>query len=183
MTIHPSIHPLLSIQSIIHPSIHPSMHSSIHSSISSFIHSFINHRYTGWMCRDLISATSYTLVGVVNKFITILLNVLVWGELFNDSTNYHNYNYWVYEVLTIPTQFINCHHHHYHHHHLYHLYNYHHHKYHHIYMYRQAFKCLGHSICLCLLGCWKHVWTGTTEDRSSDELSSRDSKQHYNDDN
>jgi len=36
--------------------------------------------YTGWMCRELISATSYTLVGVVNKFITILLNVLVWDK-------------------------------------------------------------------------------------------------------
>jgi len=36
--------------------------------------------YTGWACRGLISATSYTLVGVINKFITILLNVLIWDK-------------------------------------------------------------------------------------------------------
>jgi len=35
------------------------------------------------MCRELISATSYTLVGVLNKFITILLNVLVWGKHYD----------------------------------------------------------------------------------------------------
>jgi len=28
----------------------------------------------------MISATSYTLVGVVNKFLTVLLNVLVWDK-------------------------------------------------------------------------------------------------------
>ena len=33
--------------------------------------------YTGWLCRGMISATSFTLVGVVNKFLTVLLNVLV----------------------------------------------------------------------------------------------------------
>lgn len=36
--------------------------------------------YTGWLCRGMISATSYTLVGVVNKFLTIVLNVLVWDK-------------------------------------------------------------------------------------------------------
>eukprot|EP00605_Chrysophyceae_sp_TOSAG23-4_P002860 GSChrysophyteH1.ASY1.ANO1.3150.1 assembled CDS len=36
--------------------------------------------YTGWMCRGMISATSYTLVGVVNKFLTILLNVVLWDK-------------------------------------------------------------------------------------------------------
>jgi hypothetical protein len=37
-------------------------------------------RYTGWLCRGMISAASYTLVGVVNKFITILLNILLWDN-------------------------------------------------------------------------------------------------------
>ena len=36
--------------------------------------------YTGWLCRGMISATSYTLVGVVNKFFTVLLNVLIWDK-------------------------------------------------------------------------------------------------------
>jgi GDP-mannose transporter len=36
--------------------------------------------YTSWLCRGLISATTFTLVGVVNKFLTVLLNVLVWEK-------------------------------------------------------------------------------------------------------
>ena len=37
-------------------------------------------RYTGWLCRGMVSATSYTLVGVVNKFLTVLLNVALWEK-------------------------------------------------------------------------------------------------------
>ncbi len=36
--------------------------------------------YTGWSCRSLVSATTFTLVGVINKFITILLNVAIWDK-------------------------------------------------------------------------------------------------------
>jgi GDP-mannose transporter len=36
--------------------------------------------YTGWLCRGMVSAATYTLVGVVNKFLTVLLNVLVWDK-------------------------------------------------------------------------------------------------------
>jgi len=36
--------------------------------------------YTGWLCRGMVSATTYTLVGVVNKFLTVLLNVMVWDK-------------------------------------------------------------------------------------------------------
>lgn len=36
--------------------------------------------YTGWLCRGLVSATTYTLVGVLNKFLTVLLNVFVWDK-------------------------------------------------------------------------------------------------------
>jgi len=36
--------------------------------------------YTGWLCRGMVSATTYTLVGVVNKFITVLLNVIMWDK-------------------------------------------------------------------------------------------------------
>eukprot|EP00600_Ochromonadales_sp_CCMP1393_P007625 CAMPEP_0174973446 /NCGR_PEP_ID=MMETSP0004_2-20121128/11248_1 /TAXON_ID=420556 /ORGANISM="Ochromonas sp., Strain CCMP1393" /LENGTH=338 /DNA_ID=CAMNT_0016223899 /DNA_START=155 /DNA_END=1171 /DNA_ORIENTATION=+ len=36
--------------------------------------------YTGWLCRGMVSATTFTLVGVVNKFLTVLLNVLVWDK-------------------------------------------------------------------------------------------------------
>ena len=37
-------------------------------------------RYTGWLCRGMVSATTYTLVGVVNKFLTVLLNVIMWDK-------------------------------------------------------------------------------------------------------
>ena len=37
-------------------------------------------RYTGWLCRGMLSATTYSLVGVVNKFLTILLNVILWDK-------------------------------------------------------------------------------------------------------
>lgn len=36
--------------------------------------------YTGWLCRGMVSATSFTLVGVVNKFLTVLLNVFIWDK-------------------------------------------------------------------------------------------------------
>jgi len=36
--------------------------------------------YSGWLCRGMVSATTYTLVGVVNKFLTILLNVFLWDK-------------------------------------------------------------------------------------------------------
>jgi hypothetical protein len=32
------------------------------------------------MCRGMVSATTYTLVGVVNKFLTVLLNVVLWDK-------------------------------------------------------------------------------------------------------
>ena len=36
--------------------------------------------YSSWWCRDKVSATSYTLIGVMNKFVTILVNILMWDE-------------------------------------------------------------------------------------------------------
>ncbi|CAN0326281.1 unnamed protein product, partial [Phaeothamnion confervicola] len=36
--------------------------------------------YAGWWCRGLVSATSYTVIGVANKMLTIMLNVLVWDK-------------------------------------------------------------------------------------------------------
>ena len=36
--------------------------------------------YTSWLCRGMLSAASFTLVGVVNKFLTVLLNVLLWDK-------------------------------------------------------------------------------------------------------
>merc|ERR1711935_513198 len=36
--------------------------------------------YTGWLCRGMLTSTSFSLVGVVNKFLTILLNVLLWDK-------------------------------------------------------------------------------------------------------
>jgi drug/metabolite transporter (DMT)-like permease len=36
--------------------------------------------YSSWWCRDKVSATSFTLIGVVNKVLTILLNYFAWDK-------------------------------------------------------------------------------------------------------
>eukprot|EP00934_Nitzschia_sp_Nitz4_P008433 Nitzschia sp. Nitz4//scaffold3_size479765//467195//468396//NITZ4_000194-RA/size479765-augustus-gene-1.590-mRNA-1//1//CDS//3329551040//8423//frame0 len=36
--------------------------------------------YSGWWCRSVVSATSYTLIGVMNKCLTILLNLVIWDQ-------------------------------------------------------------------------------------------------------
>jgi len=39
--------------------------------------------YSGWWCRRSVSATTFTLVGVVNKFLTIFVNALIWDNHAN----------------------------------------------------------------------------------------------------
>ena len=36
--------------------------------------------YSGWWCRSLTTATTYTTLGVLCKFATVLLNILVWDK-------------------------------------------------------------------------------------------------------
>lgn len=36
--------------------------------------------YSGWWCRKKVSATSYTLIGVINKCLTVLVNLLIWDN-------------------------------------------------------------------------------------------------------
>lgn len=36
--------------------------------------------YSGWWCREMVSATSFTLIGVMNKCLTILLNLFIWDQ-------------------------------------------------------------------------------------------------------
>ena len=36
--------------------------------------------YAGWKCRSLISASSFTVVGVANKMLTVLVNSLIWDD-------------------------------------------------------------------------------------------------------
>jgi GDP-mannose transporter len=36
--------------------------------------------YSAWWCRDRVSATSFTLIGVLNKCLTVLLNLLIWDN-------------------------------------------------------------------------------------------------------
>lgn len=36
--------------------------------------------YSGWWCRAKVSATSFTLIGVLNKCLTVFLNVLIWDQ-------------------------------------------------------------------------------------------------------
>eukprot|EP00533_Pseudo-nitzschia_delicatissima_P014860 CAMPEP_0197265306 /NCGR_PEP_ID=MMETSP1432-20130617/2319_1 /TAXON_ID=44447 /ORGANISM="Pseudo-nitzschia delicatissima, Strain UNC1205" /LENGTH=321 /DNA_ID=CAMNT_0042730035 /DNA_START=314 /DNA_END=1280 /DNA_ORIENTATION=+ len=39
--------------------------------------------YSGWWCRSLVSATSFTLIGVMNKCLTVLVNTLIWDQHAN----------------------------------------------------------------------------------------------------
>lgn len=36
--------------------------------------------YSGWACRRLVTATCYTVVGVTNKMLTVLVNTLIWDR-------------------------------------------------------------------------------------------------------
>lgn len=36
--------------------------------------------YAAWWCRDKVSATSFTLVGVINKCLTIMVNFCIWDQ-------------------------------------------------------------------------------------------------------
>jgi drug/metabolite transporter (DMT)-like permease len=36
--------------------------------------------YSSWWCRDKVSATSFSLIGVINKCLTILLNLAIWDQ-------------------------------------------------------------------------------------------------------
>ncbi len=36
--------------------------------------------YTGWAARKAVSATTYTLVGVMNKMVTVVINLLIWDQ-------------------------------------------------------------------------------------------------------
>mmetsp|Transcript_26509 Transcript_26509/g.72864 ORF Transcript_26509/g.72864 Transcript_26509/m.72864 type:complete len:391 (-) Transcript_26509:678-1850(-) len=36
--------------------------------------------YSGWWCRSVVSATSFTLVGVMNKCLTVIFNNLIWDQ-------------------------------------------------------------------------------------------------------
>lgn len=41
--------------------------------------------WAGWSCRSLVSAASYTLIGVTNKIITVIINLLIWDEHANGA--------------------------------------------------------------------------------------------------
>mmetsp|Transcript_12471 Transcript_12471/g.29431 ORF Transcript_12471/g.29431 Transcript_12471/m.29431 type:complete len:334 (+) Transcript_12471:359-1360(+) len=36
--------------------------------------------YSGWWCRSKVSAASFTLIGVINKCLTVLVNLLIWDQ-------------------------------------------------------------------------------------------------------
>mmetsp|Transcript_23837 Transcript_23837/g.34855 ORF Transcript_23837/g.34855 Transcript_23837/m.34855 type:complete len:353 (+) Transcript_23837:59-1117(+) len=36
--------------------------------------------YSSWWCRGQVSATSFTLIGVINKCLTVLVNTLIWDQ-------------------------------------------------------------------------------------------------------
>lgn len=36
--------------------------------------------YSGWWCRGKVSATSFTLIGVLNKCLTVFVNTLIWDQ-------------------------------------------------------------------------------------------------------
>ncbi len=39
--------------------------------------------YSGWWCRGKVSATSFTLIGVLNKCITVIVNMMIWDQHAN----------------------------------------------------------------------------------------------------
>ena len=36
--------------------------------------------FSAWWCRSLLSSTSFTVVGIVNKVLTVLLNIMLWDK-------------------------------------------------------------------------------------------------------
>lgn len=36
--------------------------------------------FAGFKCQQVITATGYTVVGVMNKMLTVLINVLIWDK-------------------------------------------------------------------------------------------------------
>jgi len=36
--------------------------------------------YSGWWCRGKVSATSFTLIGVLNKCMTVIVNMMIWDQ-------------------------------------------------------------------------------------------------------
>lgn len=46
--------------------------------VGSFVGTGIG--YSSWWCRGLVSATSFTLIGVINKCLTVILNTLIWDQ-------------------------------------------------------------------------------------------------------
>jgi len=36
--------------------------------------------FSSWSCRSLLSATSFTVVGICNKILTVILNIMVWDK-------------------------------------------------------------------------------------------------------
>lgn len=41
--------------------------------------------YSSWWCRDKVSATSFTLIGVMNKCFTVFLNLTIWDQHANNT--------------------------------------------------------------------------------------------------
>jgi drug/metabolite transporter (DMT)-like permease len=41
--------------------------------------------YSSWWCRGKVSATSFSLIGVINKCLTIMLNLVVWDQHANSA--------------------------------------------------------------------------------------------------
>jgi drug/metabolite transporter (DMT)-like permease len=55
-----------------------SMNAMLVLLFSCLVGTFIG--YTSWLCRGMVSAATFSLVGVINKFITVLLNVFIWDK-------------------------------------------------------------------------------------------------------
>ena len=45
--------------------------------------------FTGWYCRSQVTATCYTVLGVANKMVTVLVNLLIWDEHAGLARAYH----------------------------------------------------------------------------------------------
>ena len=56
----------------------PTLHGVMILLVSSVVMTLFG--YVGWLCRGMVSATSFTLLGVVNKFLVMVLNVILWDQ-------------------------------------------------------------------------------------------------------
>lgn len=74
--------PILSLMEVLDGGLNNKIDSLVSLSLSGWAMLFMSCLlalligYSGWLCRGMVSATTFTLIGVLNKFATVILNVM-----------------------------------------------------------------------------------------------------------